>query len=105
MNKKREYTHEDIEAQGREMEVLRQRAHQVDQDIRIGAISHEQWVSAAYVLMERKKEILTRMMSGDDDYRSMIPCYYTPGKKQEKRSLDIAKCRKVQSNTIFQKIM
>jgi hypothetical protein len=22
-------------------------------------------------------------MNGDDDYRSMIPCYYTPGKKQE----------------------
>ena len=76
MNKKREYTHEDIEAQGRETEVPRQRARQVDQAIRIGAISHELWVSAAYELMERKKEILPRMMGGDDVYRSMIPCYY-----------------------------
>ena len=145
MNKKREYTHEDMEALGREIEVQRVRARQVDQDIRCGAISHEQWVSAAYELMERKKEILeilvdvdrykqdlrveiekekklreaaeekisilaftyslyesckmnyidygeyvedilTRMMNGDDDYRSMIPCYYTPGKKQEKKA-------------------
>ena len=45
------------------------------------------------------------MMNGDDDYRSMIPCYYTPGKKQEKRSLDTIKWRKVQSDKIFQKIM
>lgn len=58
MNKKCEYTHEDMEALGKEIEVLRQRARQVDQDIRNGAISHEQWVSAAYELMERKKEIL-----------------------------------------------
>ena len=40
--------------------------------------------------MNKKREythedILTRMMNGDDDYRSMIPCYYTPGKKQEKK--------------------
>ena len=47
---KREYSHEDMETLGREIEV-----------------------------------ILTRMMNGDDDYRSMIPCYYTPGKKQEKK--------------------
>ena len=124
MEKKREYSHEDMEALRREIEVLRIRARQVDQDIRNGAISHEQWVSAAYELMERKKEILeiladvdrykqnlraemekekklrendidfgeyvedilTRMMNGDDDYRSMIPCYYTPGKKQEKKA-------------------
>ena len=144
MEKKREYSHEDMEALGREIEVLRIRARQVDEDIRNGVISHEQWVSAAYELMERKKEILeilvdvdrykqdlraeiekekklreaaeekiailafmyslyesckmndidfgeyvedilTRMMNGDDDYRSMIPCYYTPGKKQEKK--------------------
>mgnify|MGYP007069928372 CR=1 FL=1 len=58
MNKKCEYTHEDMEALGKEIEVLRQRARQVDQDIRNGAISHEQWVSAAHELMERKKEIL-----------------------------------------------
>ena len=55
MEKKREYTHEDMEALGKEIEVLRIRARQVDQDIRNGAISHEQWVSAAYELMERKK--------------------------------------------------
>ena len=60
MNKKREYSQEDMEALGREIEVLRLRARQVDQDIRNGAISHEQWVSAAQELMERKKEISHR---------------------------------------------
>ena len=35
---------------------------------------------------EYVEDILTRMMKGDDDYRSMIPCYYTPGKKQEKKA-------------------
>ncbi len=34
---------------------------------------------------EYVEDILTRMMNGDDDYRSMIPCNYTLGKKQEKR--------------------
>ncbi len=43
---------------GDEIESLRLRARQVDQDIRNGVISHEQWVSTAYELMERKKEIL-----------------------------------------------
>ena len=55
MNKKREYTHEDMEALGKEIEVLRIRARQVDEDIRNGAISHEQWVSAAQELMERHR--------------------------------------------------
>ena len=32
------------------------------------------------------EDILTRMMNGDDDYRSMIPCYSTSGKKQEKKA-------------------
>ena len=32
MEKKREYTHEDMEALGKEIEVLRIRARQVDQD-------------------------------------------------------------------------
>ena len=41
MEKKREYTHEDMEALGKEIEVLRIRARQVDQDIRNGAISHD----------------------------------------------------------------
>ena len=54
---------------------------------------------------EYVEDILTRMMNGDDDYRSMIPCYYTPGKKQEKRSLDTIKWRKVKSDKFFQKIM
>ena len=58
IEKKREYSHEDMEALGREIEVLRIRARQVDEDIRNGVISHEQWVSAAQELMERKKEIL-----------------------------------------------
>ena len=35
---------------------------------------------------EYVEDILTRMMNGDDDYRSMILCYYTPGKKQEKKA-------------------
>ena len=65
MNKKREYTHEDMEALGKEIEVLRIRARQVDQDIRSGAISHEQWVSAAQELMERKKEILEILVDVD----------------------------------------
>jgi len=68
MGKKREYTHEDMEALGREIEVLRIRARQVDQDIRNGVISHEQWVSAAYELMERKKEIL-EIMADVDRYK------------------------------------
>ena len=65
MEKKREYTHEDMEALGREIEVLRLRARQVDQDIRNGAISHEQWVTAAQELMERKKEIMEILVDVD----------------------------------------
>ena len=42
MNKKREYSQEDMEALGREIEVLRLRARQVDEDKRNGVISHEQ---------------------------------------------------------------
>ena len=68
MGKKREYTHEDMEALGREIEVLRIRARQVDQDIRNGVISHEQWVSAAYELMERKKEVL-EILADVDRYK------------------------------------
>jgi hypothetical protein len=45
--------------------VQRARARQVDQDIRNGVISHEQWVSAAYELMERKKEILEILVDVD----------------------------------------
>lgn len=65
MNKKREYTHEDMEALGREIEVLRMRARQVDQDIISGAISHEQWVIAAQELLERQKEILEILADAD----------------------------------------
>ena len=68
MEKKREYTNEDMEALGREIEVLRLRARQVDQDIRNGVISHEQWVSAAYELMERKKEVL-EILADVDRYK------------------------------------
>ena len=68
MEKKREYTHEDMEALGKEIEGLRIRARQVDQDIRNGVISHEQWVSAAYELMERKKEIL-EILADVDRYK------------------------------------
>ena len=65
MKKKQEYTHEDMERLGEEIELLRLRARQVDHDIRNGAISHEQWVSAAYELMERKKEILEILVDVD----------------------------------------
>ena len=68
MEKKLEYTHEDMEALGREIEVLRLRARQVDQDIRSGAISHEQWVSAARELLERKKEVL-EILADVDRYK------------------------------------
>ena len=68
MEKKREYSHEDMETLGREIEVLRLRARQVDQDIRSGAISHEQWVSAARELLERKKEIL-EILADVDRYK------------------------------------
>jgi hypothetical protein len=57
-----------MEALGREIEVLRIRARQVDQDIRNGVISHEQWVSAAYELMERKKEVL-EILADVDRYK------------------------------------
>ena len=53
---------------GEEIEMLRMRARQVDQDIRSGAISHEQWVSAAYELMERKKDIL-EILADMDRYK------------------------------------
>ena len=34
---------------------------------------------------EYVEDILTRMMNGDTDYESMIPCNYETGKKQEKK--------------------
>ncbi|MBP3819688.1 MAG: hypothetical protein J6H31_15480 [Butyrivibrio sp.] len=69
--KKHEYTHEDMEALGKEIAVLRIRARQVDQDIRSGVISHEQWVSAACELMERKKEIL-EILADVDRYKQEL---------------------------------
>jgi len=71
MKKKHEYTHEDMERLGEEIELLRLRARQVDQDIKNGAISHEQWVSAAHELMERKKEIM-EILSDVDRYEMEI---------------------------------
>jgi len=71
MEKKLEYTHEDMEALGREIEVLRLRARQVDQDIRNGVISHEQWVTAAQELMKRKKEIM-EILADVDRYEMEI---------------------------------
>ena len=97
MNKKREYTHEYMEALGREIEVLRQRARQVDQDIRNGAISHEQWVSAAYELMERKKEILDILVDVDQykmDLRKEIRKEKDLLQKAEERIATLeAKCK------------
>ena len=69
MEKKREYTHEDMEALGSEINALRLRACQVDQDIKNGVICHEQWVAAAHELMERKKEIMD-ILSDVDRYES-----------------------------------
>ena len=57
MNKKREYTHEDMEALGEVINELKLIARQVDQDIASGRITHEQWEVAAHELMDRKKEI------------------------------------------------
>ena len=37
----------------------------VDQDIRNGVISHEQWVTAAQELMKRKKEIMEILVDVD----------------------------------------
>lgn len=71
MKKKHEYTHEDMERLGEEIELLRLRARQVDQDIKNGAISHEQWESAAHELMERKKEIM-EILSDVDRYEMEI---------------------------------
>ena len=65
MEKKREYSQGDMDKLGEEIASLRIRARQVDQDIRNGVISHEQWVSAAYELMERKKEILEILVDVD----------------------------------------
>lgn len=69
MNKKREYTQADMDNLGEEIEMLRMRARQVDQDIRSGAISHEQWVSAARELLERKKELL-EILADVDRYKT-----------------------------------
>ena len=71
MKKKHEYTHEDMERLGEEIELLRLRARQVDQDIKNGAISHEQWESVAHELMERKKEIM-EILSDVDRYEMEI---------------------------------
>ena len=68
MEKKREYTHEDMERLGEEIELLRKRARQLDQDIRTGAISHEQWVAVAHELLERKKEIM-EILADVDRYK------------------------------------
>lgn len=57
MNKKREYTHDDMEKLGGEIISLRERGRQLDHDIANGNISHEQWEAAAHELLERKKEI------------------------------------------------
>lgn len=71
MEKKRKYTHEDMEKLGEEIEALRMRARQVDQDIQSGAISHEQWVAAAQEVMERKKEIM-EILSDVDRYEMEV---------------------------------
>lgn len=65
MNKKREYTHEDMEELGEIINELKLIAHQVDQDIANGRITHEQWEAAAHELLERKKEIEAILLDVD----------------------------------------
>ena len=104
MEKKREYTHEDMEMLGVEIERLRIRARQVDQDIRNGVISHEQWVSAAYELMERKKEIL-EILADVDRYKQELRAEIEKEKKfrvtaEEKIAILEAKSRITKVNII-----
>lgn len=65
MNKKREYTHEDMEELGEIINELKLIAHQVDQDVANGRITHEQWETAAHELLERKKEIEAILLDVD----------------------------------------
>ena len=64
----------------------------------LNSVSHEaaQNIAFMYSLYESCKmndidfgeyveDILTRMMNGDNDYESMIPCNYVSGQKQEKK--------------------
>ena len=69
MNKKREYTHEDMEELGGVINELKLIARQLDQDIASGRITHEQWTAAAHELLERKKEI-EAILQDVDRYKS-----------------------------------
>ena len=69
MNKKREYTHEDMEELGKVINELKLIACQLDQDIASGRITHEQWETAAHELFERKKEI-EAILQDVDRYKS-----------------------------------
>lgn len=69
MNKKREYTHEDMEELGKVINELKLIACQLDQDIASGRITHEQWETAAHELLERKKEI-EAILQDVDRYKS-----------------------------------
>ena len=71
MNKKREYTHEDMEALGVVINELKLIACQLDQDIASGRITHEQWKAAAHELLERKKEI-EEIFKDVDRYKSEL---------------------------------
>lgn len=46
-----------MEKLGGEINTLRMRARQLDQDVASGGITHEQWEAAAHDLLERKREI------------------------------------------------
>ena len=69
MNKKREYTHEDMEELGVVINELKLIASQLDQDIASGRITHEQWEAAAHELLECKKEI-EAILQDVDRYKS-----------------------------------
>jgi predicted translin family RNA/ssDNA-binding protein len=52
-----EYTHESLEELGKEISDLRALARQLDEGVASGAISREEYASAASVLLSRKKQI------------------------------------------------
>ena len=52
-----EYTHESLEELGKEISDLRALARQLDEGAASGAISREEYASAASVLLARKKQI------------------------------------------------
>lgn len=59
METQREYTHEYLEELGKEIADLRELARQLDEGVASGAISKDEYASAASTLLARKKKIET----------------------------------------------